>query len=1087
MFLKCSRFLAFLLALNLFACNEEKHLFVLKSEDTAPFNNTLEYTEDFNPYLYRNFYNGGGVALGDINNDGLIDVYFTGNIVDNKMFLNRGNWNFEDVTSNTRLACSGVWSSGANFVDINGDGWLDLYVCKAGKPGGDQRYNELFIHTGQLDENGIPQFEEKSAEYGLNITGLSIQSAFFDYDRDGDLDCYLLNNSLRSVGGFDLIPEQRNTPSENGNKFFENQDGKFVDVTEEVGIFSSAIGYGLGITLSDFDLDGWTDIYISNDFFEKDYLYLNNQDKTFTEQGEEYFECYPWGSMGADVADLDNDLMPDLMITEMLPHTVKRKKTKALYESWKKYSLAVSNGYYHQLPRNMLQRNMGNAGFLEVGRKAGVEATNWSWSSLMQDFDNDGLKDIIVANGIYKDLLDRDYLAFIADDASIKNDLAKGSTNAITKLIDAMPSQAVANFAFKNFGDFNFENYADEWGLDQKSFSNGCAYGDLDNDGDLDLVFNNVNMPSFIYENTSERSGYNYLKIKLQGKQKNTKAIGAKVVVYACGKNFMAENYPSRGFQSSISNHLLFGLGNCTSVDSLKIIWPNGYYDIHTNLIVNKEWTFAPSDHSSPFIPSSNAIADEKASFFTGSYDLGIEHQLLRFNQFNRERLLMKMNTVDGPVIALSDLNQDGVEDIFVGGAKGFSSSLLISKEDGAFHKMEFFEEDKRSEVVDAVFFDSDNDGDKDLYVAHGGTAFSPFASELHDVLYVNEGDGQWTKNKEAFKFPQAVATGAVAIADFDQDGLEDVFVGERNSNNAYGLPGSAYLFRNKGQQNFESIEIPEFKELGIITDAQWLDVNQDGLLDLIVVGEWMPITIFMNKNGHFEKEENAFAKTKGIWNTLLVEDFNRDGQADIFVGNIGSNSAIRKNHLLYINDFDKNGSVEQILAEQVDKEIYPSLDKDELMSQLPILKRKYVYYKDFAEATMEQLFDANTLEESLVLNLDVVESQLYFQKNGQFERQPLPVEVQFSSVHAVTANDFDKDGTLDLLIGGNHYLTKPQFGREDASKGWLLIGGKKGGDIQYDNASALNIDGQIRDFELLQNNKVMIGVVGQSIQVYSY
>jgi len=395
-------------------CQEEENpLFILKKE-AASFTNDLAYTEEFNPYTYRNFYNGGGVALGDINNDGLVDIYYTGNIVDNKMYLNKGNWIFEDITEQTGLACPEVWSSGANFVDINGDGLLDLYVCKAGKPGGKNRHNELFINKGNL------QFEEQSAQYGLDVTGLSIQSAFFDYDRDGDLDCYLLNNSLKSIGGFDLVKDRRNTPSENGNKFFENRNGKFYEVTQEANIYSSEIGFGLGITLSDFNVDGWTDIYISNDFFEKDYLYINNQDKTFTEQGEDFFECFPMGSMGADVADLDNDLLPDLMITEMLPHTIHRKKTKAIYESWKKYSVAQSNGYYHQFPRNMLQRNMGESGFLEIGRKAGVEATDWSWSSLMQDFDNDGWKDIIVANGIYKDLLDRDYLAFNANESLIQ-------------------------------------------------------------------------------------------------------------------------------------------------------------------------------------------------------------------------------------------------------------------------------------------------------------------------------------------------------------------------------------------------------------------------------------------------------------------------------------------------------------------------------------------------------------------------------------------------------------------------------------------------------------------------------------------
>lgn len=1072
----CQLLLCLVLMLFLGTCNHEQTtLFVLKDEQVAGFLNELSYTEEFNPYTYRNFYNGAGVALGDINNDGLVDIYYTGNIVDNKMYLNKGNWEFEDVTERCGLACPDVWSSGACFADVNGDGLLDLYVCKAGKPGGKNRHNELFINKGNLE------FEEQSVAYGLDITGLSIQSAFFDYDRDGDLDCYLLNNSLRPVGGFDLVKDRRLIPSEQGNKFFENQNGKFIDVTEEAGIYSSEIGFGLGITLSDFNLDGWPDIYISNDFYEKDYLYINNGDKTFKEAGEEYFQCFPLGSMGADVADLDNDLRPDLMITEMLPNTIQRKKTKQIYESWKKYSLAVSKGYYHQFPRNMLQRNMGESGFLEVGRRAGVEATNWSWSSLMQDFDNDGLKDIIVANGIYKDLLDRDYLAFDANEAQVKSRIQKGGDDAITQLIDAMPSKAVSNFAFKNLGDFNFENYAESWGLGQESFSNGCAYADLDNDGDLDLIFNNVNMPSFVFENKTDQYQYGFLKINLKGAEANTRAIGAKVIVYACGQTFMNEQYPSRGFQSSVSNQILFGLGMCQSVDSLKVIWPNGQEELIHNISINTTLDLNQNEKQPVTF-----VRQEDDRIISFDQTLDFIHRQIPFNQFNRERLLTRMNPVEGPALAVGDLNGDQNQDIIIGGAKGQQSGLLMSNA-GTYQRfpLETFE---RSEVSDIQFFDADQDGDLDVYIANGGSAFSSNAVvELKDEIFINQGDGDWLRNTDALPFPKPIATGALAIADYDKDGLNDIFVGGRNGNKPYGVPGSGFLFKNRGNLQFDLIDVPDFKNLGMITDAKWIDINKDQRLDLIVVGEWMPITVFINTTNGFEKQDEILPDTKGLWNTIFVYDFNGDGEDDIFVGNAGTNTGIHENHLLYINDFDKNGGVEQVLAERIGDKIYPAIDMDELMSQLPGLKRKYVYYKDYAEATIDQLFDAGQIEEGVVLSLDVTESQLYFKKDGKFELQSLPEEFQFSSIHAAIAHDFDKDGFVDLLVGGNHYLSKPQFGRDDASKAWIAKGFQNNGSLFFDKAIPLNISGEIRDFEMLNENKLVVGINNEPIKLYSF
>ena len=1076
------RFLLFFfsIACLLFACSPEPidPLFLLRTDTTIQFENKLNYTEDFNPYTYRNFYNGGGVALGDINNDGLIDIYFTGNLVDNKLYLNKGNWAFEDITEAAGVACPAVWSSGANFVDINGNGLLDLYVCKAGKPGGERRHNELFINQGDLT------FKESSKEYGLDIEGLSIQSAFFDYDRDGDLDCYLLNNSLRSVGGFDLVKDKRKIPTKTGNKFLENRDGQFYDVSETAGIYTSAIGFGLGITLSDFNLDGWTDIYISNDFFEKDYLYLNNQDRTFSEVSADYFQSLPMGSMGADVGDLDNDQRPDLMITEMLPDSLHRKKTKATYESWKKYSLAVKNGYDHQLPRNMLQRNYGESGFLELGRMSGVSATNWSWSCLLQDFDNDGLKDIIVANGIYKDLLDRDYLTFIANDTKIKNMIASGE-NAITKLIDAMPSQAVPNFAFKNEGGFNFSNETKSWGLDQPSFSNGSAYGDLDNDGDLDLIINNVNMRSFLYENTVSEEEGNYIQIKLKGQKINTQAIGAKLTVYACGQTLMNEQFPSRGFQSSIANYIHVGLGKCSQIDSLVINWPDGLSQLVLNPEINQLHKIDRKEDE--ILKEKKNVQVLENTTFKKIKPLGITHKEFNFNQFNRERLLFKMNTNQGPAIATADLNSDGQQDIFIGGAKNQTSTLLLSNNNSYDTIRVPFEKQVRSEVVDAIFFDSDNDGDIDLYIAHGGTAFPPRSAELKDLIYLNDGKGNLMISPKRLPFPTSIATGALAITDFDQDGLLDIFVGNRNSNNLYGKPGSGYLLKNKGANEYELLDLPDLENLGMITDAGWLDINEDGRSDLVVVGEWMPICIFINDGKGLKKSEEKLGleHTNGMWNCLLLEDFNKDGKIDIFAGNIGQNSILSKQHKLFINDFDSNGQIEQILCEAIEDKDFPILDMDEIMGQLPSLKRKYLYYRDYSGAAMSDLFSKELLNNAMVLELDMVESALWWQTKNGFEKQSLPLEVQYSSVHTSFAKDYNQDGNLDIFLGGNHFLVKPQFGRQDASKGWLLTGQTtQDKSVTYPFAQSLYLDGQIRNFTLLDDKRTLIGINNQPILV---
>ena len=638
--MKYNRFYFFLI-FSLISCNKESHtLFKLRTDSGILFENNLFYTNDFNPYTYRNFYNGAGVSVGDINNDGLIDLYITGNMVPNKLYLNKGNFNFVDITNSAGVGCKNSWSTGSAIVDVNGDGFLDIYVCKSGKPGGEKRHNELFINNGDLT------FTESAKKYGLDFTGLSVHASFFDYDKDGDLDCYLLSNSIRSIGGFDLIKNQRLIPSEDGNKFLVNQNGVFIDKSEEVGIYTSAIGFGLGITIADFNNDNWDDIFISNDFFERDYFYTNNQDGTFKEELEEKFKSISMGSMGADVGDLDNDLLPDLFVTEMLPKTIQRKRTKTIFESWDKYVSANSKGYFHQYPRNALQRNMGKSGFFELGRMAGISNTEWSWASLFFDADNDGFKDIFISNGIYKDLLDRDYLTYYANEQNIKN-LVNKKDFLITQLIDIMPSKPVMNHIYKNKGDFNFELKSNDWGLSQETFSNGSAYADFDNDGDQDLVVNNVNMPFFIYENRIDTLTNKSIKIKLASNSLNTQALGAKVYAYFDNKKVVFDNHISKGFQSSISGPINIGLGDAKKIDSLIINWPNGASSFIIDVKPNQNYSFLEPEKLESI--SFNNKIEYNATIDLKNDPFKYIHKENNFIDFNRDRLIPEMYSNEGP------------------------------------------------------------------------------------------------------------------------------------------------------------------------------------------------------------------------------------------------------------------------------------------------------------------------------------------------------------------------------------------------------------------------------------------------------
>lgn len=1063
----------------IFGCKEVKKQ-TLYEEMAATagidFSNNLHYTETFNPYTFRNFYNGGGVALGDINNDGLLDIYFTGNMVPNKLYLNKGNWHFEDITEDAGVACEGVWSSGVTFVDINGDGLLDLYVCKSGSPEGKNRHNELFINNGDLT------FTEKSKEYGLDIVGLSMHAAFFDFDKDGDLDCYLLTNSIRSVGNYDIIEGQREIPDRlgGGNKFFINDNGTFRDYTAEAGIYHSDIGFGLGITLGDFNNDGWTDIFVSNDFFEKDYLYINNQNGGFNEDLEQYFASISMGSMGADMADLNNDGNSDLFVTEMLPDSLNRKKTKTVFESWDKYVLNVKNGYYHQYPRNVLQKNMGGA-FFEVGRLAGIEATEWSWGALIYDMDNDGLRDIFIANGIYKDLLDRDYLTYTATNDNIR-EMINSKDEVIKRLIDQMPSSALPNYTFKNLGNLSFSNVSADWNLDQKSFSNGSAYGDLDNDGDLDLVVNNINMPAFIYKNNTDTLKNRSIRIKLQSNSKNTFQVGARVTAKIGKEIFTGENFITRGFQSSVDPILHLGLSSHQKIDSLLIIWPEGERSTLTNIKTNQLLTVNKEE-----VAFKNGVVNsfhtEKLPLKKSNLIIPFKHKKDNFIDFDRERLLPWMYSNISPKIVVGDINNNGVDEIFIGGAKGQKSEIL-ALEKGNFKTVNIqdFENDKVSEDVSSVFFDVDNDGDLDLYVASGGRSFQKSSSALMDRLYINDGKGNFTKSEIRLPFKEYISSSTVKTADFNNDGNMDLFVGERFHPFYYGLGGRGYILQNDGNGKFSDVTeqvLPKLNDIGMVTDAAWVDINEDGFVDLVVVGDWMPVTIFINENGKFidRSAELGVLNTRGWWNTIEVGDLNNNGHMDFIVGNHGKNSFSKPGDRMYVHDFDANGSLEQIFCKKINGKYYPILDKDELISQIPSLKKKLLYYKNYAKLSIDEIFEKEVLENAEIFEVDLLESTIFIWEDNKFILKPLPQEAQFAPIYALLIDDINGDGISDLIAGGNNFLVKPQFGRFDASKGWYFEGIQNKKDIFFKNGQSIGVEGEVRDiaFSKWNGKKILL------------
>jgi enediyne biosynthesis protein E4 len=1035
---------------------------------SVDFENSLTFTERLNPYTYRNFYNGAGVSVGDVNNDGLLDIYFAGNQVSNRLYVNCGNFKFKDVTESARVSCKGAWSSGVTMADVNGDGYLDIYVCKSGDPDSPNRANELFINNKDLT------FTESAKEYGLDVKGLSVQAAFFDYDKDGDLDCYLLTNSIKSVGNYDIVKDQREIADRQGggNKFFINDNGKFRDYSESANIYRSNIGFGLGITLGDYNEDSWVDIYVSNDFFERDYLYLNNQKGAFKESLTDYFESISMGSMGADYADLDNDGSPELFVTEMLPDSLARRKTKTVFENWNKYQLDVENGYHHQFSRNVLQTKIAKNKFGEIGRLAGVSASEWSWGALLFDMDNDGKRDIFIANGIYKDLLDRDYLNFTADGDNVRR-IIKEEKNAILKLIDLMPSSSFSNYAFKNEGNFKFNNKSKEWGLGSSMFSCGSAYGDFDNDGDLDLVVNTINSPAKLYRNNTDTSKFKSVTISLTSTSKNTFQLGTKVCLYMGDSIFSADNFVAKGFQSSVQNRMTIGIGNKKEkIDSLVITWPDSGYtvikDVKANsmLTINKEsvqigpGTSESNDRSA--LPFSLALVSDKL----------FKHSPSGLNDFNRERLLPMMYSSETPNMVVGNIANDGVDRIYVGGGKDQSGGF-VDIANGSFTIPKEFEKYKLSDETKSVFFDADNDGDLDFYMATGGKFFPKTSSALMDRIFLNDGKGNFKESPYPLPFADFFSTSAVVPLDFDSDADIDLVVSERFDPFTYGLSGRAYLLENNGKGQFKDVtrnSASVLEKIGMITAMIKIDYNQDGWDDLALVGDWMPFMLLENNRGNFidRTEQLGLSRTRGWFHDIKSADLNKDGKPDFICANHGENTFFKDGDRMYVNDFDSNGSVEQIFCTKIGDKYFPLLDRDELLAQLPSLKKELLYFKDYAKKAIGQIFSEEVLKNSTVFEVDRLASALILSESNGYRIMDLPCEAQYAPLYSLLIYDMDKDGIDDLIAGGNLYSVKPQFGRYDASLGWFFKGKLKNQKFGFENGMSLNVKGEIRDIKLV-------------------
>lgn len=1027
----------------------EKPLFTLlsESETGVSFKNVLPETPQMNILTYQYLHNGGGVALGDINNDGLTDLFFTANYGPNHLYLNKGGLKFEEIGRSAGVGGKKGWSTGVTMVDINNDGFLDIYVSRSGNFPDKQRANALFVNNGDLT------FTEDAEKYGLDDTGYSTQATFLDFDRDGDLDMFQVNHPIKHGEGTDFYTVVNGRDVDAGDRLYRNDNGKYKDISEEAGIIGNSIGYGLSASVGDLNNDGWPDIYVTNDYLERDYLYYNNGDGTFKEDLKNATRHISNFAMGSDIADINNDGLLDIITADMVAEDNFRSKTNMSGMNPERFHRAVDNGLHYQYMMNTLQLNNGNGTFSEIAQLAGVDKTDWSWAPLFADFDNDGHKDLMMTNGLRKEARNND---FVKKKKALVEELKANPGKRLEiyrEILDAMPEEKISNYIFKNNGNLSFQNKTAEWGFETPSFSNGASYADLDNDGDLDIVISNADQVAFVYENNlnTRKTQQNYLQLVLNGPPGNSSGIGAQVTFKNEGSIYNSEHYLNRGYQSSVDNVLHFGLGTMQQVDSLWVTWSDGrshlFKDVEANQRLNVVY-----DTNSAFAKAKNKKSNPYFSELNPK-NLGIEyrHKENDFDDFKEQVLLPhKMSTL-GPGMATGDINGDGLDDIFMGGAAGQTGELYSQKADGTFIALKNpFKNDTKSEDIDAHFFDADGDNDLDLYVVSGGNEFSAESPLLYDRLYLNDGLGNFKKAKGAI--PElAVSGGVVVSGDYDNDGDLDLFVGGRLVPGQYPQAASSFILQNNNGvfKDVTAIVLPELSGIGMVSTAIWTDYNNDGKMDLLIAGEWMSVLLYENSlDGFVEvlKSSDASLSLDGWWNAVKQGDFDNDGDMDYIVGNLGLNYKYKASpgapFELYYDDFDGNNKGDIVLSYEEKGERFPLRGRECSSQQLPFIKEKFGDYESFAKASLGDILGEDKLKNALRLQATNFASVLIENRgNGSWAIQSLPREAQFSAVQDFVIKDYNKDGNLDILLAGNGYDAEVETPRNDAGNGLLLLG----------------------------------------------